>query len=299
MAGAVDRRRFLASLTAPLAWPASSPAFAAEFPVRFRKASPYQALLPFVEPGSDEFAVEKEAAGIEAELRRMRSTRTLPLDSGFRGASPMPLRYRIRAGIAQAEFGAKEDFLSGLRKWLDSLGDIRRMDFYALSGGRIRYEVASSGAGGLQYRTGSWRARWRDGKLTSFAPLEETLVTSPKALFEDVTGQLFGETPSFQEQLTRGVPYWRSRLDLASGITVFGNNGIAVGDADGDGWDEVYVCQPGGLPNRLYRRAANGGWQDVTERAGVGVLDDTASALFLDLRNQGVQDLIVLTTSMP
>ncbi|MBI1787899.1 MAG: VCBS repeat-containing protein, partial [Acidobacteria bacterium] len=47
------------------------------------------------------------------------------------------------------------------------------------------------------------------------------------------------------------------------------------------------------------RRAANGGWQDVTERAGVGVLDDTASALFLDLRNQGVQDLIVLTTSMP
>ena len=39
--------------------------------------------------------------------------------------------------------------------------------------------------------------------------------------------------------------------------------------------------------------------QDVTERAGVGVLDDTSCALFLDLRNSGAQDLVVLRASGP
>ena len=29
--------------------------------------------------------------------------------------------------------------------------------------------------------------------------------------------------------------------------------GIAVADIDDDGMDEIYLCQPGGLPNRLYK----------------------------------------------
>ena len=63
---------------------------------------------------------------------------------------------------------------------------------------------------------------------------------------------------SFREQMIPGNPYWRARLDSASGIDVYGNNGIAVGDIDGDGRDEVYICQPGGLPNRLYRFRPDG-----------------------------------------
>jgi len=39
--------------------------------------------------------------------------------------------------------------------------------------------------------------------------------------------------------------------------------------------------------------------QDITERWGVGVLDDSTAALILDLRNSGRQDLVVLTTSGP
>src|SRR5262249_20606496 len=78
-----------------------------------------------------------------------------------------------------------------------------------------------------------------------------------------------------------------------------GNNGIAVGDIDGDGVDEVYVCQPGGLPNRLYKFGEDGRMLDITERWGVPVLDDSTAALFVDLRNSGRQDLVVLTTSGP
>ena len=82
------------------------------------------------------------------------------------------------------------------------------------------------------------------------------LTVAPHYLFRDATSSFFEEAPSFRNQLLKGVPYWRSVLDSACGIDVYGSNGIAVGDIDSDGWDEIYVCQPAGLPNRLYKTAA-------------------------------------------
>ena len=69
---------------------------------------------------------------------------------------------------------------------------------------------------------------------------------------------------------------------------------IAAGDFDNDGFDEIHICQPAGLPNRLYKNHGDGTFEDITAKAGVGVLDNTTSALFLDLRNSGLQDLVVL-----
>ncbi len=74
---------------------------------------------------------------------------------------------------------------------------------------------------------------------------------------------------------------------------------MAVGDFDNDGFDDLYVCQPAGLPNRLYRNRGDGTFEDVTEKAGVGVLDDTACALFADFENKGVQDLLVVCGGGP
>jgi hypothetical protein len=131
-----------------------------------------------------------------------------------------------------------------------------------------------------------------------FRPLSETLVKSQRPFFRDVTAEMFGTNDSFREQMVRGIPYRRARLDSASGIDIYGDNGIAAGDIDNDGWDQVYVCQPGGLPNRLYK-IRDGKMTDVTEEAGVGLVDDTSSALFLDLRNSGRQDLVVLRGAGP
>jgi Flp pilus assembly protein TadD len=125
------------------------------------------------------------------------------------------------------------------------------------------------------------------------------LAASPQPRFADVTAAVFGGTASFRDQLSKGVPYWRARMDVACGIDVYGSQGIAVGDIDNDRRDEVYVCQPGGLPNRLYRFRGDGTAEDITERSGVGILDDTSSALFFDTRNRGVQDLVVLRSSGP
>jgi tetratricopeptide (TPR) repeat protein len=95
------------------------------------------------------------------------------------------------------------------------------------------------------------------------------------------------------------VDDWRTVLDAASGIDIYGNNGLAVGDIFGDGLDGFYVCQPSGLPNRLYRNRGDGTFEDISEAAGVDLLDGTASALFADFRNSGHQDLLVVRTNGP
>lgn len=271
------------------------------FPVHYRKPNPYEKLRPLIQPGHDAFAVEAEAVAITARWNRSISAGSLSLADGFRGSTPLPRNYKeISAGVAAGEFDKTDGgFESGLKAWIAKLGTIRSARFIVLPGDRLRFEIASTAGGLLNHRVGLWRQVWRGEQLAEFEPLEETLVTSPQPLFRDVTGEMFGADHSFREQLLRGVPYWRGRLDSASGIDVYGNNGIAVGDIDGDGVDEVYVCQPGGLPNRLYKLDENGRMRDITDRWGVGVLEDSTAALILDLRNSGRQDLVVLTTTGP
>jgi len=135
--------------------------------------------------------------------------------------------------------------------------------------------------------------------LAEFEPIEEVLVSRDAPYFSDITAESFVHTSSFHEQLLGGNTWWRTRLDAAAGIDVYAHNGIAAGDIDNDGRDEIYVCQQGGLPNRLYKIGDGGEFADITEHAGLGVLDETSAALFVDLRNTGRQDLIVLCRSGP
>ncbi len=203
---------------------------------------------------------------------------------------------------AEAEFAPESGaFAENLRHWLDSLGEVRRVRVTSCSA-RIACATRSPAAtsGGLEYRVGHWRQVWRDGKLIEFEPLEETVARSAGPWFDEVTPTLVRQRAVFPaNNCSHGVPYWRERLDSASGIDVYGQNGIAAGDIDNDGWDEIYVCQPGGLPNRLYKRRGDGTMEDITERAGVGLLDNTACALFVDFRNSGLQDLVALTAAGP
>ena len=166
--------------------------------------------------------------------------------------------------------------------------------YYPLPGERVRFEFTEAG----KYRTGYYQMNWTAGEITIQRVIDEQVATAPEPLFIDITAGAFAKTASFHEQMTRGIPYWRARLDPACGIDVYGNKGIAAGDIDNDGADEIYVCQPGGLPNRLYK-FQNGEMHDISERAGVDLLDDTSSALFVDWRNTGHQDLLLLLPSGP
>lgn len=67
--------------------------------------------------------------------------------------------------------------------------------------------------------------------------------------------------------------------------------GVAVGDYDNDGRDDLYVT---GFPsNHLYHNKGNCTFEDVTESAHVAGTGWSASATFVDVDNDGLLDLVV------
>lgn len=68
--------------------------------------------------------------------------------------------------------------------------------------------------------------------------------------------------------------------------------GVAVGDYDNDGYEDLFVTAYGG--NRLYHNNGNGTFSDVTEKAGVAGEGWSTSAAWVDLDGDGLLDLVVL-----
>ena len=68
--------------------------------------------------------------------------------------------------------------------------------------------------------------------------------------------------------------------------------GVAVGDYDNDGYEDLYVTAYGG--NRLYHNNGNGTFTDVTEKSGTAGSGWSTSAAWVDLDNDGRLDLVVL-----
>ena len=204
----MNRRHFIGSVAAAGLLRAS----AADVKVEIvRPRSPYEALLRDIEPGHDDFPLEKEAFEIAARLKQ------LTLTPDFRGSSPLPVRYApVAEGVSRAKFDfADAAFDAGLKKWLASLGEIRAIRFFVLAGDVVRYEIAAGG----QYHVGLWKQTWNGGLLAHFAPIEETLTSASGPLFRDITASTFRGVRSFDDQLSHGIPYSRARLDSAAEST--------------------------------------------------------------------------------
>jgi tetratricopeptide (TPR) repeat protein/peroxiredoxin len=172
---------------------------------------------------------------------------------------------------------------------------------------RVRYEFVGAGAGFYsEQRVGYWDLEWFSSssapdefRLRSWQALEEIRSRSASPVFADIATQALGSNSSHASQMLRGVDYWRTVLDGASGIDIYGHNGVSVADIDNDGFDDLYVCQPAGLPNRLYRNRGDGTFEDITEASGLGILENTACALFADFDNDGHQDVVVVRANGP
>jgi tetratricopeptide (TPR) repeat protein len=171
---------------------------------------------------------------------------------------------------------------------------------------RVRYELAGSGRDFYrEQRVGYWEMEWTASSspspflLRRWQMAEETRSRVQSPIFVDVAAQTLGNNSSFADQLQHGVDYWRTLLDGASGIDIYGHNGVSVADIDNDGFDDLYICQPAGLPNRLFRNRGDGTFEDITGASGLGLLENTACALFADFDNDGRQDVIVVRAAGP
>jgi Flp pilus assembly protein TadD/peroxiredoxin len=299
--------------------------------------SPLDEVLRLVAPGADEFVAEKYASEIGRLLEhwsRALRTSAPALDAvgsfldpsietgSWRSAQEKTLRSGPGLGISRRQFDSKmtagrEHFLTELKAYFDNWPRVETAAFEIVHleeiadkpsrlRADIRYDfVAPPAAGaGREQRIGLWHTEWLRDEPNAWRALkwqagEETVARARDPMFTDVTSGFVGQTESYRNQLSHGADYWRTVLDGACGIDVYGNQGLAVGDFDNDGLDDLYVCQPAGLPNRLFRNRGDGTLEDVTDQAGVGILDDTACALFADFENKGVQDLLVVCGSGP
>ena len=166
--------------------------------------------------------------------------------------------------------------------------------------GRISCEMLFhfSGMHGHEARDlkGQWRSLWQ---LESGSPRllsiegDGHLTISAIGRFSDVTQAALGSTPSFAGQFYRGQDHWTGQIEMLTGIDISGWQGLAAADVNGDGRDDIYVAQPGGLPNRLYVQGQDGTFTDRSSAAGVDFLDSSHANLLVDLDNDGDQDLIV------
>jgi Flp pilus assembly protein TadD/peroxiredoxin len=329
---------FGASLFTDLLAPAA-PAFAfaeTRYKPHYPLPSDLADVLALVPPGSDDYLTERYAFEITAQLQQLgRALQHAPTDLAllssllpdiFDASSLTPLRTTpIRSGFGldiiertfpPASSHTREQFLRSFSAWLGPLSRIETTEFeiFALTPTSaspltvelsLRYNlVATQHDAHRQERVGTWHLTctqttantWLIHRLQADP---ETLALGDATGFVDITPQALDSIDSYHRQFLPGVDHWRTVLDGALGTDLYANNGIAAGDFDNDGFDDLYICQPSGLPNRLYRNRGDGSFEDVTDKAGVGVLDNTACALFADFDNRGLQDLLVVCGSGP
>jgi Tfp pilus assembly protein PilF len=290
--------------------------------------------LPLVEPGNDAFTAEKTAAEIEARLavigERLRRTPSRAADaladllaSAFKGGtlvdaaattvSDGPLLVRRARGAEGGGRGAKTpplhldaaSFRAEFTRWLGLTSvDVTELQVVAIDkpdgdvSTDVRFNLVGRVGAEKVEHVGEWRLRWQregDWKVVEWTRLSHVESRARRQVFTEVTHAALGGIESFRRQL--GVPLddWNATIDSVLTRDSNGHHGVSVGDADGDGLDDLYVAQPAGLPNRLYRARGDGTFEDISERAGVHVLDDTAQSLFVDVDNDGDQDLVLAT----
>jgi len=142
----------------------------------------------------------------------------------------------------------------------------------------------------------SWEENQKDGlKISSLnvRNYEMTVRKSPDKLFSDCTESIFSGNASYKEQLSKGVNEWLDQLPAYAMLNRFGTPGMAIGDINGDGLEDLYLCQEPGIPNKLFLQNKNGTLKDISKEWKVDWIEDSRSALLVDLDNDGDRDLVV------
>ena len=295
-------------------------------------------ILKHVAPGADEFPEEKDAFEIGARLDAFGAALRAQGPAGaaaaletllapdFKGGGLVPAAVASKgrgtleiarsvslpSGLARdrrafgAELGAllaevdtlqtTEFLLTAIERGTTAAAPVRTV---------VRYDFVGSGKEAWRAeRIGRWALSWRRGadgawQVTEWTALDDLRSRATAPLFTETTGTALAGNEALKAQLASGDDAWLATLDSAFLIDSMGLNGVAAGDVDGDGLDDLYVMQPSGLPNRLFRNRGDGTFEDWTERSGLDVLDGTSQALIVDVDNDGDEDVVLIAPPGP
>jgi hypothetical protein len=114
-------------------------------------------------------------------------------------------------------------------------------------------------------------------------------------LFSDCTESVFRDVPAYAGQIRPGIHGWLQSIDISVDPDFEGMQGLSLADVNGDGLDDVYLCQGGGLPNRLLLQNRDGSVRDASAHSGLDWMETTRCALFADFDNDGDQDVALST----
>ena len=162
----------------------------------------------------------------------------------------------------------------------------------------VDFEASGRLPNGAIQQNATWIATWTRGQMSPpllrslrVSEFEEITTQAPSGpWFSDCTQAVLGSNESFSQQLVHGQNHWMRRIERVHQMQMYERNGLAVGDVNADGRDDLYICQCAGLPNRLFVQQPNGTALDISHEAGVDWLDDTlrsASGRFGQRRRPG------------
>jgi hypothetical protein len=290
--------------------------------------------LAHARPEADGFPAESAALAVEHALelalsRALRAPAELEsiarelTDASFQGTTALtttelePVRTDAWISIRRAKSISSDvdpaiPFAERLSAWLNPLAGasesrvkVRVERAEAESGGptsmEIEMRLLAVHAGARVQHNVRWRAHWTsalpprlvDARLVAF---EE--VRASAAALTDSGRAAFGASPFYVDELWRGSDELVGRSDRLGGERTVAMHGIAVGDVDGDGIEDVYVPQPAGVPNRLLLHKADGRVEDASAAASVDWLDPCSVALIVDLDGDMHRDLAVCSGSV-
>jgi hypothetical protein len=205
----------------------------------------------------------------------------------------------VNASLESSLARVRDEFIDGpeTRRFKFKIVGVKRVDGMARTGQIFSISYRTD-AGTVEIQS-HWSVDWvSEGEGLTIAAIrvsdfERTTTLAPGPLFSDVTSSVLGENDCYQSQLSFGLNHWLERMPVRAMLDRFGTPGLAVGDVNGDGRDDIYLCQEPGLPNRLFIQNEDGTADEVAEEWGVDWIDGARSALLLDLDNDGDQDLVV------
>jgi len=110
--------------------------------------------------------------------------------------------------------------------------------------------------------------------------------------------------PTFTDKTTAaGINMMRMAMKIPLGCAtgngdyMMGGMGVAVGDYDSDGYDDIYMVDMMGM-GILYHNNHDGTFTDQTAAAGIPMVMNQSGAIFGDLDNDGHPDLLIITNPM-